>query len=156
MFHKPLEHAATAPIAHSKVEQVACQDFGVPVDQDDRLEAAADNQQELQQHESKDDTRAVQQPQTGEDAAVGDGPVLAAHVSSSHGYDEGATRAIKVCVKALSVVYEQGVHAACLVVPACCLMHTCSSYRVPSAACFRLNAVALAASNQTGTWSLHC
>lgn len=96
MFHKPLEHAATAPIAHSKVEQVACQDFGVPMDEDDRLEAAADNQQELQQHESKDATGASQQPQTGEHAAVGDGLVLATHVGSSHGRDEGATRAIKV------------------------------------------------------------
>lgn len=96
MLYKPLEHAATAPIAHSKVEQVACQDFGVLVDKDDRLEAAADNQQELQQHESKEDTRALQQPQTGEDAAAVDGPVLAAHLSSSHGYDAGATRAIKV------------------------------------------------------------
>lgn len=96
MLDKPLKHAATAPIAVSKAEQVACQDFGVPVDKDDRLEAAADNQQELQQHESKDDTRGLQQPQTGEDAAVVDGPVLAAHVSSSHGYVEGATPAIKV------------------------------------------------------------
>lgn len=75
MPHKPIQHAATAPIAHMKDK-----DLSVPMDGNDRQEAAADNQQELQQHETKDDMVDLQQPQTWEDAAAVDGPVSAAHI----------------------------------------------------------------------------
>lgn len=93
--YKPMEHAATAPTANLKEEKVASEDLGVPLDDTDRQEAAADNQQELQQHESKDGIGDLQQPQIREDAAAVDGPASAAHDMPE--IEDGIAPIIKVC-----------------------------------------------------------
>lgn len=97
MPYKPTKHAATAPIANTQeVEKAAHQELGVIMGENDRQEAAADNQQELQQHESKDDIGGSQQPQAWEDAAAVDGPALAAHVMPAN--EDDIAPIIKVCL----------------------------------------------------------
>ena len=115
MPHKPIEHAATAPVADLKVEKVSSGDLGVPMDENDRQEAAADNQQELQKHESKDDMGDSQQLQTRQDAAAMDGPVLVAHVPETA---DDVAPIIKVCLSQFSFVEELHVHVACFEIPA--------------------------------------
>lgn len=87
LHDKPLQHAATAPAdAGLNLETVASQDLLVAMDENDRQEAAADNQVELQKHESNDDKGDLQQCEAKEDAATMDGPVLSAHaVQEVHG-----------------------------------------------------------------------
>ena len=114
-----MQHAATAPIADFKVEKVASQDLIVPMNENDRQEAAADNQQELQQHESTDDKGDLQQPQTRKDAAGVDGPVLAARVMPE--FDDGIAPSIKVCPICIE---ETDLHVECFAIPASCLMQT--------------------------------
>lgn len=66
--YKSFQHAATAPTADMGVDKVASQDLIVPKDENDRQEAAADNQVELQLHESKGNNS--QQQGTAEDATA--------------------------------------------------------------------------------------
>ena len=91
--YKPMEHAATAPTANLKKEEVS-QDLVMPADKNDGQEAEADNQQELQQHESKDGMGDLQQPQIREDAAAVDGPASAA--PNRPEIEEGIALIIKV------------------------------------------------------------
>ena len=73
--YNPFQHAATAPTAGLAVDNVASQDLMLPKDENDRQEAAADNQLELQLHKSKDDLDILQQQGVAEDATAGSGLV---------------------------------------------------------------------------------
>lgn len=91
----PFQHAATAPAADVAMDKVATQDLAVPKEENDRQEAAADNQLELQLHESQDDMPILQQQGTMEHVTAGSGLVQSPHVVQES--EDGMGPISKVC-----------------------------------------------------------